>query len=183
MEKKKGKIGENMGHQINHYTTKVTNEKNLKKWIDQITECAFDPLETCSYHGNLAIHRDKTYKNYSEALDAIKSYDNGWYDDHIVKYYAPTDKARENCDSWNKKRDSYIKSHSIHNRKSSFIGCSKCGSKLNLGLVRGEKCPLCDTDLRAYSTIEKIKWFDTKAEEALRKGKEEYWLAKIEYHC
>ena len=27
-----------MGHQINHYTTKVTTEKNLKAWISRITD-------------------------------------------------------------------------------------------------------------------------------------------------
>lgn len=172
-----------MGHQINHYTTKVGNEKDLQKWLAQITEHAYDPLETNSYHGNLCVHRNKTYRNYSEALEAIKNYDNGWYDDHVVMYYAPTDKARENCAAWNKKRDAYIKLHSIHNRKSHYIGCPKCGSKLYLDYIRGETCPLCNTELRATSTIEKIKWFDVKADEALKKGTEEYWLAKIEYHC
>lgn len=82
-----------MGHQINHYTTKVTSEKSLKAWISRITDSAYDPQETSSYHGNLTIHKNKVYKDYDEALAAIEKYDNGWYDDHIVKYYDLSDEV------------------------------------------------------------------------------------------
>lgn len=49
------------------------------------------------------------------------------------------------------------------------------------GDIKGEKCPLCNTDLRPKSTIEKIKWYDKKTKEC-RKNKEKCWLAKIEWH-
>ena len=61
-----------MGHSVTHYTEKVTTEKKLQAWISQITDCAYDPQETGSYHGNLTIHRDKVYKDYDEALAAIE---------------------------------------------------------------------------------------------------------------
>ncbi len=54
---------------------------------------------------------------------------------------------------------------------------------LNLSYIRGEKCPLCGTDLRPESTIEKIKWYDKKASECAEKYRQEFWLAKIESHC
>lgn len=123
-----------MGHQINHYTTKVTSEKSLKAWISQITDCAYDPQESSSYHGNLTIHKNKVYKDYDEALAAIEKYDNGWYDDHIVKYYDLSDEGRKKVQEWNKKRDAYIEAHSIHKRTSKYIGCPECGSKLNLAI-------------------------------------------------
>lgn len=41
-----------MGHQINHYTTKATTEKNLKAWISRITDSAYDPQETSCYHAD-----------------------------------------------------------------------------------------------------------------------------------
>ena len=172
-----------MGHQVNYYTTKVTNKKDLKAWISRITECAYDPMETSSYHGHLTIHDHQVYGGYNEALDAIKRYDNGWYDDHIVEYRAPSKKSQKAFDDWNQKRDSYIEAHSIHKRTSKYIGCPECGSKLYLSYVRGEKCPLCHTDLRPATVIKKIRWYDTKAVESLKKDTEEYWLAKIEYHC
>lgn len=172
-----------MGHQINHYTTKATTEKNLKSWISRITDCAYDPQENSCYHGNLTIHENKVYKDYDEALAAIEKYDNGWYDDHIVKYYGLSDEGRKKVQEWNEKRDVYIEAHSIHKRTSKFIGCPECGSKLNLGYIRGEKCPLCGTDLRPDSTIEKVKWYDGKVKECAKKYRQEFWLAKIEYHC
>ncbi len=173
-----------MGHSISYYTQKVSTKTNLKKWINEITGSAYDPLETNSYHGNLTIHDNYTCNGYDEALATIRRLDDGWYSDHIVKYKRPSEKAKKDSDSWIEKRDSYINSHSIHKRTSKYIGCPECGSKLYLGYIRGEKCPLCHTDLRPESTIEKIKWYDKKAEDALKNGKqEEYWLAKIEYHC
>ena len=98
-----------MGHQINHYTTKATTEKNLKAWISRITDSAYDPQETSCYHGNLTIHKDKVYKDYNEALAAIEKYDNGWYDDHIVKYYDLSDEGRKKYRSGIRKRMRILK--------------------------------------------------------------------------
>lgn len=83
-----------MGHQIEYYSTKVTTEKNLKLFISRITGNAYDPRESGGYHGNLTIHRNEIYKNYEEAVEAIKKYDSGWYSDHIVMYYDISAKGR-----------------------------------------------------------------------------------------
>ena len=48
--------------------------------------------------------------------------------------------------------------------------------------LKGEKCPLCNTDLRPASTIERIKKFDKAANDVKNKHQAEYWLAKVEYH-
>lgn len=172
-----------MGHSISHYTRKVTTKKDLQAFIDEITENAYDPQETSSYHGNLTVHDKTIYKNYDEALQAIESYDNGWYDDHIVQYWGISTEGQKKVQEMNKKRDEYINAHSIHLRSSKYVGCQGCGSKLYLGYIKGEKCPLCQTDLRPESTIEKIKWYDKKAKEIAEKYKAKFWLAKIEYHC
>ena len=83
-----------MGHQIEYYSSKVTTEKNLKLFISSITGNAYDPREPGGYHGNLTIHRNEIYKNYEEAVEAIKKYDSGWYSDHIVMYYDISEKGR-----------------------------------------------------------------------------------------
>ena len=171
-----------MGHQIEYYSTKVTTEKNLKLFISRITGNEYDPRESGGYHGNLTIHRNEIYKNYEEAVEAIKKYDSGWYSDHIVMYYDISAKGRAKVTEWEKKRDDFIETHSIHRRSSTYIGCPECGSKLYLGYIKGEKCPLCNTDLRPKSTIEKIKWYDKKTKECRNKNKEKCWLAKIEWH-
>lgn len=97
------------------------------------------------------------------------------------KYYGLSDEGREKVQEWKEKRDVYIKAHSIHKRTSKYVGCP--GSKLNLSYIRGEKCPLCGTDLRPENTIKKINWYDRKASECAKKYKQEFWLTKIEYHC
>lgn len=66
-----------MGHTIDYYTNKASSEKSLKRFIDSVTAHAYDPRETSSYHGHMTIHRDKVYQTYDEAMQAIKSFDNG----------------------------------------------------------------------------------------------------------
>ena len=144
-----------MGHQIEYYSTKVTTEKNLKLFISRITGNAYDPRESGGYHGNLTIHRNEIYKNYEEAVEAIKKYDSGWYSDHIVMYYDISAKGRAKVTEWEKKRDDFIETHSIHRRSSTYIGCPECGSKLYLGYIKGEKCPLCNTDLAQRVPLKK----------------------------
>lgn len=172
-----------MGHSTNHYVEKATTEKALKNFIARITGNAYDPNEACCYHGNITIHKNKVYSNYAEAMKAIESYDDGWYSDHVVLFYDISNEGRKKIEDWNQKRDKYIEQHSIHKRTSKYAGCPFCGSKISIGHLRGEKCPVCGTDLRPESTIEKIKWYDQKAKECAKKYKEKYWLAKIEYHC
>lgn len=92
-----------MGHQIEYYSSKVTTEKNLKLFISSITGNAYDPRESGGYHRNLTIHKDKVYKDYHEAIEAIKKYNSGWYSDHIVMYYDISAKGRAKVTEWEKR--------------------------------------------------------------------------------
>ena len=94
--------------QFEYYSSKVTTEKNLKLFISSITGNAYDPRESGGYHGNLTIHKGKVYKDYHEAIEAIKKYNSGWYSDHIVMYYDISAKGRAKVTEWEKKRDYYI---------------------------------------------------------------------------
>lgn len=60
-----------------------TSEKAILKDLNSF---AYDPQETCGYHGNLKFHKEPVYKTRDEAMAAIKKLDNGWYDDHAVRY-------------------------------------------------------------------------------------------------
>ena len=92
-----------------------------------------------------------------------------------------------------KSKSEYIKEHSVKNFQAKHIGCLKCGSKLNKDFLNYDKCPLCGTDLRSKTTLEKIKWFDEKikdyqnrieTEKRKQKSKAKIkWLIKYEYHC
>ena len=171
-----------MGHIINHYTEKFKNEKQAMAFIGRCTKCAYDPNETSAYHGNMTCHFKKVYQDYKYAEEAIREYDNGWYSDHAVLYQEPSQKARDKSQGLLEKRDAYIEAHSVHKRKSDFLGCSTCGSKISRLYLKGEKCPVCGTDLRPTSVIEQIKKHDKQAKEALKSDMETWILVKVEYH-
>lgn len=72
-----------MGHCIN-YTTCAN--KDIKKHLKRVLATAYDPQETCGYHGNMTIHDKVICKNREEAEKKIQEYDTGWYSDHAVRY-------------------------------------------------------------------------------------------------
>lgn len=145
---------------------------------------------------------DAVCESYEDAEEYIKAHDKGWYDQLAVKYKEyPTTKEtqtqkelEERCIKLEDMRNEYIKEHSIKNRKSEFIGCPNCGSKIKVSFLRTEYCPVCKTDLRPKSTIDKIKKYDERIKAAYkqldenrRKSAMKYkpkirWLVKIEYH-
>ena len=65
---------------------------------------------------------------------------------------------RNRIDNEAMKREKYIDAHSIlsSDRKSKFVSCQSCGSRLNRTLLKKEKCPVCGADLRSRTTIETI---------------------------
>ena len=73
-----------MSHAIQHldYPCKTTERQILK----DVGSFAYDPQETCGYHGQMTFHREPVYSNREEAMAAIQKMDRGWYDDHAVRY-------------------------------------------------------------------------------------------------
>ena len=153
------------------------------------------------YHSTLTWHDEiEPFKNYEEAKDFIQRKDNGWYDDHAVRYYDYSEdtNTKKMVELKNKYKElieghqKYSLEHSVHNFKAKYIGCEKCGSKLSREHLAGERCPLCRTDLRSKSTLEKLQRYKDKiiycmnkiqAEKEKQKKKAKIkWLVKIEYH-
>jgi hypothetical protein len=148
------------------------------KWHDEISPCE---------------SREEAYKR-------ICDLDNGWYDDHAVRYkkYDRAKKTKK-IEEYEKKvaeliegKKIYAREHSIQSFQATHVGCKHCGSKLYKKLIRTECCPLCHTDLRSETTLKKLQWYDDKraeyenriaAEEKKQKrGYEIYWLVKYEFH-
>ena len=73
-----------MSHAIQYldYHCSVSQKTILK----EIGRYAYDPQESCGYHGNLKFHEEPVYKNRDEAYEAIQKMDKGCYDDHAVRY-------------------------------------------------------------------------------------------------
>jgi len=145
------------------------------------------------------------YPNVEEAERALEELDRGSYDNLAVlfrdvrgaKETAKMKKIAEQKESTMRARDSYAESQSVHNRKSDTITCPKCKSRLALAYLRGEHCPLCNTELRSNTFVLRMEKYDDKLKELDKKYKEEKrkaekkiekkaeikWRIKYEYHC
>jgi len=139
---------------------------------------------------------DRIFRNYSDAQDFLYA-DHGEYSGLAVQYkeYSSKDTAkmkdyRSKLIATKQKKDEFEKQHSVKLQKATFIGCSSCGSKLNREKLHGEKCPLCQTDLRSETTLKRIESFKQRIKEyenkiQTEKEKEHYnikWAVKFEYH-
>ena len=190
-----------MGHAVDYITVDKRSEI-----MEVASEFAFFNTDrgenrSGSYHGNMTIHDTPVCESLEEAKQRIDAWDTGWYSDHAVQYkdkssLQPT-KAMialsERSDKLITDRKAYIAEHSLKNRKSAYIGCKNCGSKLSVEHLRGTRCPLCGKELRADYIIERIRKYDKDIEDThtqyaeLRKkqtGKcPVRWLVKVEVHC
>ena len=181
-----------------HYLT-YAEKVNRKEVMADITEMARSDGD--GYSSRMTWHDEvEPFETYEEAKEFIRSRDNGWYDDHAVRFkdYSKATKTAK-MEEYEKKVAELAKAslkyrneHSIHNFKAKHIGCPKCNSKLNKAYIVGEKCPLCRADLRSQTTLDKIKWYEKKIGEYNEKIEAEkrkqkkackiMWLVKCEYH-
>lgn len=188
-----------MGHSISYHTFSYkTKQKDI---FEDICAWAYDPQESGGYHGNLTFHENRIYECKEDAEEAIRKFDKGWYDDHAVLFkdcsaVKPTKEMNKILEQLNNERlrlAKIKKETSIQNLTSEFIGCKKCGSKLNLKLLYSNCCPLCSNDLRSNTSKKRIDSCLTKISELNNKYQElekkladkapTCWLVKVEYHC
>lgn len=78
-------------------------------------------------------------------------------------------------------------------RKSELIGCKCCGSKIARKYLKNNFCPVCHSDLRPETTLNRIAALKAKADKLhdavlkeetkiAKKNGNVRWLVKIEYH-
>lgn len=190
-----------MGHAINYFT--VDDKSGIMRVAENYARHNTDMEEnpSGSYHGNMTIHKNTICESYEDAEVFIKRHDTGWYSDHAVQFkdknvLKPTkqmESIKARADKMAKDRAEYAEKHAVKNRKSEFAGCKKCGSKVAIKYLRGDKCPVCGQDLRAEYIVERLK----KYNEDIVKLDKQYaelknnqqgkcpikWLVKVEVHC
>ena len=204
-----------MGHNINYMTADRNVKKNsvIAEINYEVEHVAWE--EGGRYDGSqLTWHDGKVYPDYESARKAIEKLDNGWYDDHAVLFHdthaveqKPTKKLetlRKRLEDEKQKRDEYIASHRVTDRKSEFMGCPTCGSKINLRYMAknvrygysDHLCPVCRGELRSKTVVDRIEKFEAKIEELKGQITDEEqnmsrkvsskapvkWLIKYEYH-
>lgn len=181
-----------------HYITCAENA-NRKAIMAEIAEHASQDGD--GYSSRMTWHDNtKPFESEEKARAFIDAVDNGWYDDHAVRFIdysgaTETAKMKEyeaKVAELVKGEREYQQAHSVKTFQAEFIGCKSCGSKLSKKHLMGSICPLCRADLRSPTTLAKIKWYQDKiteyrqrieAEKRKQKSKAKIkWLVKYEYH-
>ncbi len=184
-----------------HNIRYLTYKEDISRALVMADVCEIASRDGDGYDSNLTWHSNvPPLESYEEAEKFIKEKDNGWYDEHAVRYkdYSSAKKTAKiteyetKISELNTAKNEYKKAHSVHSFQAKHIGCAKCGSRLNKEYLRGEYCPLCRADLRAKTTTEKLQWYDDKIKDyqsRIDKEKQKQkkhckimWLVKIEYH-
>ncbi|MCD8110860.1 MAG: hypothetical protein LUE14_12350 [Clostridiales bacterium] len=198
-----------MGHEVEYrsYPENIDRKKVQADW-DHYASME-DWQEGCCglYHDIRWLENAGIQKNRDAAEEYLKKADRGGYDQLAVRYY-DTDyrkiasnrltELRARAKTLREKYFEMDKKFHFKDAKSQFVGCKKCGSKLSIKYLGGpfarNTCPLCQTDLRPQSTLDRISrthdaWQkclkDIEAEEeklAKKARKDVCWLVKIEYH-
>lgn len=156
-------------------------------------------FEEGGHLGKIQWLEDTIYDSESDAREAIERLDNGDYDCLAVKFRQGSKdgakyrelQAKEGA-AWKAFND-LCSQVPAKNFKAQFVGCRKCGSKLNKDYIRLNRCPVCGGEMRSDTELKKIARLKAKAEAASaareaeeraqgRKSKNVFWAVKIEYH-
>lgn len=208
-----------MGHVIDYMVfDRKTPRKKMLEAVESWAKANVDPYEHSedgniwninvydgSLNGDRAWHEDTVYACRQDAEDAITRMDKGFYDDHAVLFYdvdslkptAAMNAIKRRQDETEKKREALIAdSLTWTGRKSKYVTCEDCGSRLNVERLRAMRtcvCPLCWNDLRSETVLNRTKAYDEKIKELRGKYAKEMkklkskaavkWLVKMEVHC
>ena len=191
-----------MGHSIGFYT--VAKRKEIMQEALEHANCNVDRKEnpSGSYHGNMTIHDDIIMDSFGAAEAKINELDKGWYDDHAVRFrdcasVKPTAamlKLKDRIKRNDAAAVEYAKKNLVENRKSKFISCQECESKIAVSYLHGSNnCPVCRYDMRSETVKTRLAKFkeDSKLLNKQYKDLEKKlaakapikWLVKVEVHC
>lgn len=195
-----------MGHEIIHFIEKENCNRN-----NVLREAQIMADRDGDYTGQIHSIRwiDRTIcDNEDAAYNFIDENDKGWYDNLAVRFYdyssVPMKKTKR-MEILEERRDN-LRSR-LHTMESTpyaktlisteFVGCKHCGSKIATKFLKGNRCPVCGTDMRPKTTLDRIASTQKRIDETEKELNEEIvvwqkkqknkakikWLVKIEYHC
>ncbi len=189
-----------MGHNIEYYD--YSENKSKREITDELDEYVkHRTWEEGSYGLPCPINWiDKVCNTREEAIEYIKSVDNGQYNQIAVKYKDCKEYGKATKDLKTRvseaRSKAYAAEHKVHyaDVKAEFITCHTCGSKLARKYLHSNYCPMCRYDMRPESALQKIarlneivseleaKFETAKRKDAQKKNGPIKWLVKIEYH-
>ena len=213
-----------MSHSCNRVTWEYGNtpkqvETNKQKAFAEINQ---EVIYNSDCHSGLDKNiswYDKELEDYDAAEEWIDNYTNGkWYPQVAVTYKSYESKSNAKSDRIEKKiADANAKAEKMYaewngfaiknsakNRKSAYVGCPKCGSKINKDYIEVSTyyhtmpCPICKTDLFSETVKTRLAKYEAdykelqksitqlkKDLEVAKRGKKftKKWLIYYEYHC
>lgn len=155
------------------------------------------------------------FESFDEAQDWLENHE-GFYWQGAAKFKVYEKSANSKFERFEKKIDSlnqklakakadmtdYVEKNNVKNRKSIYVGCQNCGSKLHKDYIPlqmySQNCPLCHTDLFSETAKNRIKAYRSQIDylnkqiEQTKKDMEKskrtckftwWWAVKFEFHC
>lgn len=191
-----------MGHNPTFLSFKLSI--NSEEILNSVNHHIFSNTTGDSYSPRSGIRFLKgIISDYDSAVQFLEKNDI-YYDDCIAvkyKYYdSRTSKpSKKLLDLEEKRKDIYKKYYELNAKvifkefKSQYVGCKKCGSKLNKDYLRTNKCPLCGNDMRSETLLKQIESYKNKLEsldvqiadekrKLAEKSGDMRWLVYFDYH-
>lgn len=196
-----------MGHACQILTFSTSNKKEIEAECNEWADRNCDPLE--GGHGGLPNHIDytnKVFNSFKEAREYLfETFGN--YDEKAVRYkvypdIAPTKAMTElkaRIGEWDRKYRELSDNVHYQGVSSKTISCKKCQASLPTsycGHTYKNYCPVCNSDLRPASTLERIETYRKNRDDLQKRYDEEerkqqtklenmaklYWAVACEVH-
>lgn len=209
-----------MGHLVHCFSYDYGKTEKQQKENKQIIEYAANQwsVNNSDYHSELDSRIDFNSNRLFESFDDAQEYlenHSGFYYQGAVLYKQYEKKSNSKVDKICKKMDEnqeklksicndcdeYVSKNNVKNRKSVYVGCPKCGSKLHKDYIRlghrSQNCPLCGENLFSDTVKARIEKYESDLKnmgkqfkelqkqlaEAEKTGKFDLkWCVKVECH-
>jgi len=129
----------------------------------------------------IAAWKDLRLTTEQDAIDYISKHHDKWDGAMAVSFRLPDPKkdkayrmAEVNAQEVYESVQALVRqiNEQFQNRKSLFIGCKKCKSRINMKYVRGTHCPLCSESFLSATIRKRIEKAEAKYREVQQKVKD-----------
>lgn len=126
----------------------------------------------------------KTFESFDAAETYSDEISSVWYRKyHLVVPFRDTSEAKETkkiqdlrrrIKETEEKNSAYLEAHKVSNLKAAYIGCQKCGSKINKEYMKNSnRCPVCGQDLRSETTKKTLATYEKKIKDLKKQMEKE----------
>lgn len=125
----------------------------------------------------------KVFNGYEEAEVTLEGRRSEWsrnYTGYVafrdidsVKESKQLMELKKKIDTEREKEIRYGLDNNVKDQKADYIGCRKCGSKINKSYIQANRCPVCDFDLRSDTFKKRMAGYQEKIDKLMKELNEE----------